>query len=192
MHLAPLYGLVLAGGQSTRMGQDKGSLIFHSCDQRTYCVNILQQFCKETFISCRREQKICWSNFCSPPPLIYDENRSIGPANGMLAAHAFAPNYAWLVLACDFPWVDSDALAMLIAHRNRHVDAIVYRDPITGIDQPLIAIWEPQGLHQLKIQVAAGADRASDPGHFEDARAAHDPDRDFWRVRPDQGRCPGR
>ncbi|MDQ6610064.1 MAG: NTP transferase domain-containing protein, partial [Bacteroidota bacterium] len=51
-----LNGLVLAGGRSVRMKQDKGLLHWHGKEQRYYMADLLQQCCAEVFISCRQEQ----------------------------------------------------------------------------------------------------------------------------------------
>ena len=53
---APLYGLVLAGGRSTRMGQDKSLISYHGKAQREYMADLLGQWCSRTFISCRGDQ----------------------------------------------------------------------------------------------------------------------------------------
>lgn len=152
--LAPLYGLVLAGGQSKRMGQDKGSLHFHGCGQRIYCFKLLQQICHKVFLSCRHEQMQLLADFPKPSLLIPDLGQRIGPAGGLLAAHAFAPACAWLILACDFPFVDRNALLSLVVHRHCDRDAVGYLDPMTGMCQPLMTIWEPQALQLLATRVA--------------------------------------
>ncbi len=52
-----LYGLILAGGKSVRMGSDKSVINWHGKEQRYYMADILAGFCKEVFISCRAEQQ---------------------------------------------------------------------------------------------------------------------------------------
>ena len=46
-----MNGLVIAGGKSTRMQQDKAMIQYHGMPQYQYVYNILQPFCSETFIS---------------------------------------------------------------------------------------------------------------------------------------------
>ncbi len=53
---AKLYGLVRSGGKSTRMGNDKGMIVYHGIPQREYLYNLLGSFCERTFMSVRREQ----------------------------------------------------------------------------------------------------------------------------------------
>ena len=53
-----LNGLVLAGGQSTRMGRDKGELIYHdSVPQREWAYRLLEPFCDYVVLSLQRDQK---------------------------------------------------------------------------------------------------------------------------------------
>ncbi len=49
-------GLILAGGKSQRMGQDKGLLTYHGKTQIDYCFEILSEYVDEVFISSRKNQ----------------------------------------------------------------------------------------------------------------------------------------
>ena len=51
-----LYGLVLSGGRSTRMGKDKGLINYHGIPQRDYIYNLLNEVCDETYMSIRKDQ----------------------------------------------------------------------------------------------------------------------------------------
>ena len=110
--IAKLYGLVLSGGKSTRMGTDKGLIEYHGVPQREYLYNLLSQVCENTFISLREEQK---AEVPETMKTIVDLNEFRGPYNGLLSAHKKYPDAAWLVLACDLPLMDLDALKELIS-----------------------------------------------------------------------------
>ena len=51
-----LCGLVISGGQSTRMGADKSLLDYYGKPQRYYLYNILIQLFGKAFISCNKLQ----------------------------------------------------------------------------------------------------------------------------------------
>jgi len=73
---AKLYGLVLSGGKSTRMGTDKGLIKYHGVPQREYLYDLLSQVCEETFISLREEQE---AELPSRMQTIVDLNEFRGP-----------------------------------------------------------------------------------------------------------------
>jgi molybdopterin-guanine dinucleotide biosynthesis protein A len=147
--IPPLFGLVLSGGFSTRMGQDKGSLIYHGIDQRSYCAELLRPFCDEVFVSLREEQRTLLP---SPLKPVFDQ-LNIGPAGGLLAAYEKNPTSAWLILACDMPFVTSDTIQSLVQHRNPSYAATVY---MLSEIEPLFAIWESRALAHLKNEVLQG------------------------------------
>lgn len=140
-NIPPLNGLVLAGGKSIRMGKDKGELNYHSKPQREYVYDLLEQFCDNTFLSCRAEQK---ASFPATMPLLEDTFIGLGPFGGILSAFQKYPNHAWVVLACDLPLLDQKALQFLIENRNPSSIATAFNNPATGFPDPLITIWEPK------------------------------------------------
>ena len=54
-----LFGLVvLVGGKSRRMQQDKARLNYHGKPQYVHSFEMLGAFCEKVFVSCRQEQRI--------------------------------------------------------------------------------------------------------------------------------------
>ena len=143
--IAKLYGLVLSGGESTRMGTDKGLIEYHGVPQREYLYNLLSQVCENTFISLREEQE---DELPAAMKTIVDLNEFKGPYNGLLSAHKKYPDVAWLVLACDLPLMDLDALKELISQRDSAKEATAFALKENPLPEPLCAIWEPQALQQ--------------------------------------------
>lgn len=141
-----LYGLVLAGGMSVRMGQDKSIINWHGKEQRYYIADLLQQFCDEVYISCREEQQI---EINPQYKTIADSVDGKGPVVGILSAQAQYPYVAWLVLACDLPLIDHVTIQHLLDNRDTTAIATTYKSPYDGLPEPLITIWEPQSHTQL-------------------------------------------
>lgn len=79
----PLYGLVLAGGKSTRMGEDKGLISYFGLEHRIYLAKLLAPFCEKTYISCQEVQLS--DNLDGYNPLI-DLVPSKGPMSGLISA----------------------------------------------------------------------------------------------------------
>ncbi|QXP55486.1 NTP transferase domain-containing protein [Cellulophaga sp. HaHa_2_95] len=138
-----LYGLVLSGGKSTRMGTDKGLITYHGIPQRDYIYKLLEEVCDVTFLSIREDQAATIpENF----QIITDENEFKGPFNGILSAHKKHPKVAWLVLACDLPLIDVKALKELIQARDTTKLATSFALRENPLPEPLCALWEAEGL----------------------------------------------
>jgi len=75
---------------------------------------------------------------------------------GIHAALRSYPDQAWLILACDLPFLDRATLQHLIAHRASARIATAYRSNFDGQPEPLCAIFEPRSLHIIEQSLAQG------------------------------------
>jgi molybdopterin-guanine dinucleotide biosynthesis protein A len=148
---APLYGLVLAGGKSIRMGRDKGQIDFHGLPQREYAAQLLRGYCDQVFLSGRPDQALD-----SEYPVIEDTFLGLGRFGGILSAFRAHPDAAWLVLACDLPLLDKPTLEQLIQARNISRMATSFQSPVNEFPEPLITIWEPRAYPVLLQFLAQG------------------------------------
>lgn len=151
---ASLNGLILIGGKSRRMGTPKEKMVWHDKLQREYLADLLAPYCAQVCFSCRPEQ--CAELGQQPFPVLPDAHLDIGPMGGILSAFESDTHSAWLVLACDLPFVNEQALKQLIAHRDSSKMVTAFRNPINGLPEPLIAIWEPQSYRTLQEVATAG------------------------------------
>lgn len=142
--LPPIYGLALAGGESLRMGQDKGLLDYHGKPQREYLAALLSENCEKTFLSCRPQQLMDTSY-----PILADTFLNLGPFGAILSAFRQYPNAAWLVAACDLPLLDKATVQQLLKNRNPSKLATAFQNPETQLPEPLITIWEPKAYPVL-------------------------------------------
>ncbi|MCB2378477.1 NTP transferase domain-containing protein [Hymenobacter sp. BT635] len=145
-NLPPLRGLVLAGGQSQRMQTDKGRLRYHGLEQREYAARLLATVCTDVHVSCRPDQLAELPAGLTPLP---DRFLDLGPMGGILSAFQLDPNAAWLVVACDLPFLSEATLRHLMAHRNGAKMATAFQSPENEFPEPLITIWEPRGYGTL-------------------------------------------
>lgn len=150
-----IYGLVLSGGKSTRMGQDKGLLSYHGKPQREHLYEMLSSVCEKTFMSIRKEQA---AEISTDFNVIIDKDEYKGPYNGLLSAHKTHPDAAWLVLACDLPLMDVSSLKELIASRNLNKNPLstAFALKESPLPEPLCAIWEPEALKESVAYLEAG------------------------------------
>ena len=150
----PIYALVLAGGRSTRMQRDKATLAYHGRTQLEWAVSFLKPHAQRVFVSVRRDQ-------VNDPirarfDQIVDTQENLGPIAGIMAAQAKYPNVAWLVLACDLPFLDDGTLETLIAARQPQRLATAFRSSHDVLPEPLCAIYEPASREPIMAHAASG------------------------------------
>ncbi len=148
-----LYGLVLAGGRSLRMGEDKGIMQWHGKEQRYHMADMLRQVCTDVYISCRAEQQHeidpCYKT-------LVDTYEGGGPLIAIRSAFRAQPDIAWLVVACDLPLLDTETLKYLIGNRDLTMAATTFESPFDSLPEPLITIWEPQSSLILTAHAEEG------------------------------------
>ena len=151
---APLYGLVLSGGHSSRMGEDKAALAYAGHTQLERAMALLGARVERAWVSVREDQQAdpLRGQFAQ----IADRRRDLGPMAGILAAQETHPQAAWLVLACDLPLLDEATLVQLVAARAPEAVATAYRSSHDGLPEPLCAIYEPRSHALLEEYVRAG------------------------------------
>ncbi len=143
----PLKGLVLIGGHSTRMGKDKAFLRYHNKAQFAFLYDLLSKYCEEVFISCRAEQVALLP---SHYPILVDVFENIGALSGLLSAFQHDDATAWLVLACDLPFIDDKTLQFLLQNRQPEKAATIFYNSETQFFEPLVAVWEKESYVILK------------------------------------------
>lgn len=139
-----LYGLVLAGGESKRMGTDKAFLRYHGVPQKDHLFDLLGQFSCRVFTSISRQSDL--SLYRHP---IEDKFDFKGPLNGLLSAFDQHPDKAWLCVAVDMPFIDHAVLKYLLDHRDRKKLATCFYDSSGERPEPLVTIWEREAFSKL-------------------------------------------
>jgi molybdopterin-guanine dinucleotide biosynthesis protein A len=151
---SPVFGLVLAGGASTRMRADKATLQYHDQTQLDWVYSLVSGVCAATFVSVRPDQRDEPTR--AKYPQIVDREPGIGPLAGINAAQLAHPKAAWLVVACDLPFLTEDVLRTLLQQRDSSRLATAYTSAHDGLPEPLCAIWEPASSKLVAAQLASG------------------------------------
>lgn len=169
-----ICGLVLAGGPSTRMGEDKGRIVYPSVsplESRARALQVLNSVCDESFLSVQRAASFneSFDNFhfgvgdrdftrnSTGKPfdlshVIFDSVEGAGPGVGILSAVKSKPDVdAWFVLACDFPFATDEAVLALFEARDPRKGATVF-EHADGTIEPLFAIWEKSAIQRLQAE----------------------------------------
>jgi len=138
-----MNGLILSGGQSSRMGREKRLIQYHGKTQEAYLFELLGKFCEKVFVSLNANQH-------SDYPYIYDAYHEMNsPLVGILSAFQHEPEQAWLVVACDMPFVTHETIQYLIEARDISQKATAFQNPDELFPEPLITIYEPSIFSDL-------------------------------------------
>lgn len=149
-----IYGLLLAGGRSRRMREDKAALSYRERPQLELAFELLTPWVTRAWVSVRPDQRA--EPLRASYPQIVDGPGVEGAIAGIIAAQAAQPEAAWLVVACDLPLLDSATLAELLAGRDKGRLATAFQSASDGLPEPLCAIYEPASREPILRFVAAG------------------------------------
>lgn len=147
-------GVVLAGGFSRRMGRDKALVSYHGVPQGQRAYDLLSGYCDRVVVSCRPGQFA--GTELEGIPEIHDEVADQGPLGGLLTAMHQSPEVDWLLLACDLPRVDETILEFLIEQQDPTALVTSYRDPDSGLPEPMCAIFTPASLPVVEAKLEQG------------------------------------
>ena len=151
---AELYGIVLSGGHSRRMQRDKAGLAYDGKPQLARAMELLEPLVARSFVSIRQDQSRDWLR--TQYESIIDRRAELGPISGIDAALSAFPDKAWLVLACDLPFLDRATIERLIAERDPSRLATAYRSNFDGLPEPLCAIYEPASRTAIEQWIEQG------------------------------------
>ena len=141
-----IFGLILAGGFSRRMGQDKALLKFHAKPQIEHVFDLLQKYCVEVFLSKRADQS-SYKNFAFINDNAQFSNH--GPLGGILSAMTEYPDASWLVLACDLPFITDETVQSLLIQRDASKMATAFISTQDALPEPLCTIWENHAFESI-------------------------------------------
>lgn len=139
--------LVLAGGDSRRMGQDKAALTLGGQPLLAHVTATMQQIFPKVIVSVRQlRSDVALPQVCDAPA-------ASGPLAGLTAGLAEAET-AWVfAVACDMPFLTREVVLRLAALRGSH-QAVV---PVVGGHlQPLAAFYAASVLDAMRASLAAG------------------------------------
>ncbi len=149
-----VFGLVLAGGKSRRMGSDKALLSRNGQSQLAYAVELLGRCVERVFVSARAEQRHDVER--RRYEQVIDRYDGLGPVAGILSAMEEYPDVDWLVVACDLPNIDEQTLRYLLDHRDTDKPFVAYRSSRDELPEPLCAIYRSGSAAAVQAFVEDG------------------------------------
>ena len=115
--------LILAGGQSKRMGEDKALLKYYQKPQAFYLLEMLSKLNVPVYLSINNRQL---PQFKNTPNIILDHWSQKGPLGGIASAFETDGNAHWLVLGCDYPKIRLFDLQHLIYQSSKTEKSVAY------------------------------------------------------------------
>jgi len=146
-----MLGVILCGGQSTRMGTDKGLIKLHANTWAQTAIDKVASLHLDVLLSVNSNQYNEYLAVFAPSQLIVDnESLSIrGPLAGLLSVHLQHPDEDLFVLACDMPLMENSVLQELLAAYREQPSADAYVFTNEGEPEPLCAIYSTKGLSYI-------------------------------------------
>ena len=140
---------ILAGGKSTRMGQNKALMKFHS---ETMIERISRQFCGRHEVLISAAEKGLYEE--TGLPVVYDEADDIGPIEGIRRLLTEASLEYVFICAADMPFVDRQIAEYLAEFISSDYDCYVVEDD--DHVHPLLAIYSKNVLPVIEDLIARG------------------------------------
>jgi molybdopterin-guanine dinucleotide biosynthesis protein A len=143
-----LFGVVLCGGESRRMGSDKGLLQTNGKTWAQHIAAKLSALGIPAVVSINEQQLESYGDIFSAEQLVIDSVDIKGPLKGLLSVHEQYPSKNILLMACDLIDMDEATLKNLIEHyqNNEAFDFYVYHKDFA---EPFCAIYTARGLKSV-------------------------------------------
>jgi molybdenum cofactor guanylyltransferase len=142
-------GFVLAGGRSSRMGQDKALLVLGGEPLVRRAVRMLGTICTEVAVAGGTDDLTRFGR------VIPDKNPGCGPLGGIVSALEQS-SFEWnLFLPVDAPFVPASALEAMLA-RTRGFEGVCVMPRVDGVLQPLCAVYSRRAVEALQRELSNG------------------------------------
>lgn len=137
----PLYGLILTGGKSERMGEPKALIDYHGKPHAAFMHEVMDTYCDEVFLSARKDQ---WKGSALESFPTIEDRFEGGPIAALLSAFKAHPDVNWMVAACDLVHFNTKVVEKLLANFNPEAVATSYANSEKGFPEALCAIYTPK------------------------------------------------
>ncbi len=144
-----LFGLILSGGESSRMNKDKFLLKYDGVAQYKRLQKMFDELNLQTFLSCNENQNLI-ENVVVRKIVDHEIYKDAGPLIGILSAFDQLQSDL-LIVGCDYPLLTTEHLQILKQFSEYGFDdiAFVKNDRADAIE-PLICFLSKQSLTKLK------------------------------------------
>ncbi|MEX1071785.1 MAG: molybdenum cofactor guanylyltransferase [Anaerolineales bacterium] len=147
--------VILAGGTSSRMGEEKGLLSFRGTSMIEYILSQVRDLAAETLIIANDLEAYKHIDI----PIRSDIEPGLGALGGLYSALSYATHYFVLVLACDMPFVNRRFYEHLMSLAPDY-DAVV-PNLKSGRREPFRSVYSKSCLGPIRSAIDSGKRRAT-------------------------------
>lgn len=139
---------ILAGGKSSRMGTDKGLILFKSKPIIAHVIDVLKPVFKEVIIVSNNNDYSKF-NLTIIPDLILNS----GPAGGIYSALCHSTTSNNFIVSCDMPFISTEAVENLISESKHHQITVPVKNQKF---EPLFAVYSSSCAPLWKQEIDKG------------------------------------
>lgn len=149
---SPLFrGLIMAGGESHRMGSNKALKAYHGIPQYEYVANQIRAFDSSPLLS--SNVLLDYEGEQLEDIFPYKGN---GPISGVLTAFERYPYMGLLTVGIDYPMLSITAIQTLITTYRIRNQSVCLMNKETGFLEPLLAVYHPRDREKLVQEFSDG------------------------------------
>lgn len=143
------YGLVMCGGESSRMGIDKSKIIYHNKQQRYYVYDMLQPFFQKVILCCNNKQA---TSIQTPYHYLTDDYlyKNFGPMGALLTAYKAFPDKNFVVIGCDYPFLTAATMNIFISSIVSKKQPVAFYNESANLYEPLLAYYAASNEDGIK------------------------------------------
>ena len=149
-----MTAIILAGGKSSRMGQDKALLRFGEKTILENLVDFTNDIFSETLVIVNETMKIESLNLRETNVYV-DLIKNQGPLGGIYTGLIYSRNLSNFVFTCDMPFIDEYIIDKLVEFWEADFDVICFEEP-EGNYEPFPGIYSRSSRSLIKSLLDVG------------------------------------
>ena len=143
-----ITGIILAGGQNTRMGQNKALVLWKGKRLIDWVFDALSPLCSSILISSNVEIDSPKNSL-----IVADRHRDIGPLAGIEAGLYHSKTQLNIIVSVDTPLLTSEFFRHMISEHKRFEISLPLHD---GVNEPMIGVYNRSILPNIQQAIALG------------------------------------
>lgn len=149
-----MTGVILAGGKSSRMGEDKALLKFGEKTLLENLVSLVSSLFSETLVIVNVRAKLKGLDW-GEAQIHEDLLKERGPLGGVYTALAYSAHRASSVFTCDMPFIDELVIRELVGFWEEGYEVVCLEEP-EGRYEPFPGIYSRSSRHLIRLLLDKG------------------------------------